>query len=300
MKAILLDESGDSSVSLRKRRSKTRYFLIVALEVSFSCYAKLSKELKRVIERALSGTPCSETIEELLESGEELKYNSFTSELAKCLGGTSEKLNDRIDGVLAELFEELRSLPCCSDMKGLVYYVDKAIIGKKLGGLPSTFADVKDVLAKAMKPYVFDRLRRDLCERLREEVIVLFDEKFFYWRDPKKERPRDYFNCEKVVDALEVKSHHSVPLAVVDLLAGAYKNSLLHGNEFLRSRLSFVEAFDVTEEFLRSFCEALEPFCEPFCYKWRWQPPGREVFVLTGSRPGASLRSLNTTAYLNK
>ncbi len=263
MKAILLDESGDTNVSLRKKRGRTRYFLVVALEVSFECYAELSRELRRVLERTLLGTPCSEVIGKLLDSGEELKYNSFTSELVKCIGGRSERdVNEEIDGILAKLFEDLLSLPGCIEMRGLVHYVDKAVIGKRLRELPSVFLDVKDVFAKAMKPYVFDMFKRDLCERLREEVIVFFDEKFFYWRDAKRERPRDYFNCEKVVDALEVRSHHAVPLAAVDLLAGAYRNSLLHGNELLRSRLSFVEAFDLTGDFLKSFCEAVGPFCK--------------------------------------
>ncbi|ALU12248.1 hypothetical protein EYM_01785 [Ignicoccus islandicus DSM 13165] len=263
LEVVLLDESGDTNVNLKKGGKKTKYFLIATLILSPKCYSELSRELVRAFEEMASVVGCEDIIKKMIEGGIELKYNSLTGELVKCFKGTETKeVNEAIDEALGKFFDVVTSLRTCSSMRALIHYVNKAEIAKFLKGLGEFSEPLREALSKTMKPYVFNNVKTELCNSLIEDALVLFDEKFFSWRGiSDRELPKRRFQCYKVVDAMEVKSHHALPFAIVDVLAGSYRNALLHRNERLKEKLAFARGFDLTSNFVGELCEVIGRAC---------------------------------------
>ncbi|ABU81849.1 DUF3800 domain-containing protein [Ignicoccus hospitalis] len=258
MIVVAVDESGDTNVALERKGRRTRYFVTLAVVLDEKCYSIVTKELtERLREAVAEEEPaCSNLIPEMLKNEEELKYYSITKRVAECVARERSELkvvNEKIDNMLAKFINKVRP---CGTFLAVAAHVDKATIARKLKSFDYEIASsLASVIRKSLKPLVLKEFGAQVCralDGLGENAIVILDEKFVpSGSAPKGEYLKKHFPCERVIEAFEVKSHQSSALALADIMAAAYRNCLLHGNEALCEALSFVEGRDLTEHFLR-------------------------------------------------
>ncbi len=249
VRLVFMDESGDTGVNVYKKRSKSRYFIEVAYVQSPFGYRSTTSTrglVKDVVEELEINEDAKREIIEKLSRLRELKSKSVTEIIAKVLRDKEKKSDNEINEVIDTFLFEVIKRAQTDETYYIIVYVDKAKFTEGIKNYINCVANNFGIYPlsinydELLRHVLSSRLRKELCEYLEKnylKAIVMFDEKLFI--DIRKDDiPRDKFQCKSVLEAIEVKSHHVGSMFLVDVLAAAIKNALLHGNSKLRQLIT--------------------------------------------------------------
>lgn len=205
MKVYFLDESGDTRVTLTKKKGITRHYVMLA--VNIKKYDELAKtDLEELVSRVTG----------VSVNFEELKSDSLGRLFERELGP------ERVDEAFMKIVRALREY----GIEAKASYVDKKPLKVLLEGLGDEF-ELRDKFTSFLDSLIQKLAFEELLNILDSEYkILIVDDKFFKTKKPPKRIP----NAEWAI----ADSSSSPGLQVADLLAGCVRRALLHGGELLK------------------------------------------------------------------